>query len=104
MDFAEARRLAQNAGFHFVDVLAQGSLQACLDAPIRFSSRVPAMLRLPMLSELGMPNLAEGVVVRMAREASAGELRAGLKGRSGARAMFKQKIAEFSEKQYQNEG
>jgi Rnl2 family RNA ligase len=104
LDFAEARRQALKAGFHFVEVLAQGNLQACLDAPIRFSSRVPAMLRLPLLPELGMPNLAEGVVVRMAREASASELGAGFKGKGGTRAMFKRKIPEFSEKQYQNEG
>ena len=67
-------------------------------------SRVPSMLRLPMLPELGMHNLAEGVVVRMAREAVACESAIGSKGKGGARMMFKRKIAQFSEKQYQNEG
>jgi Rnl2 family RNA ligase len=104
LDFAEARHLALQAGFHFVEALAKGSLQACLDEPIRFSSRVPSMLRLPMLPELGMHNLAEGVVVRMAREAVACESAIGSKGKGGARMMFKRKIAQFSEKQYQNEG
>ena len=74
LDFAEARRLALEAGFDFVEVLKQGSLQACLEAPIRFSSRVPGMIGLPSLPELGMPNTTEGVVVRMACEASASNI------------------------------
>ena len=111
LDFAEARRLALAAGFHFVEALAQGSLQACLDVPVRFSSHVPAMLGLPSLASLGTPNLAEGVVVRMASEVKGSKPGAGPKGkgpalaqRGHARAMFKRKIAEFSEKQYQNSG
>ena len=105
LDFAEARLEARAAGFHFVAPLAQGSLQHCLDVPIRFASRVPAMLGLPSLPDVGVPNLAEGVVVRAAREAAPGLVGGGkaATGKGGARAMFKRKIEEFSEKMYRND-
>jgi len=99
LDFAVARKLATAAGFAFAAPLCRGSLQECLEHPVRFSSTVPATLGLPPLSEAGCENLAEGVVVRAACEAAPG---GGAKG--GARALFKRKIEEFSETQYQNGG
>mmetsp|Transcript_7479 Transcript_7479/g.12685 ORF Transcript_7479/g.12685 Transcript_7479/m.12685 type:complete len:375 (+) Transcript_7479:59-1183(+) len=89
-DFDEASAWCTEAGFLFAAPLMRGSLSACLDAPVRFKSTLAARLGLPPLSTA---NLAEGVVVRPAREPRS----------STARSLFKRKIAEFSETQYQNE-
>ena len=97
LDFDDARKAAEAAGFLFAAPLARGSLEACLEFPVRFASTVPGRLGLP--APEGTPNWAEGVVIRSAREASPG---AAGKGKGGARAVFKRKIDEFSESQYAN--
>lgn len=98
LDFAEARRLAEAAGFLFAAPMASGSLAHCLDFGFRFDSTLPARLGLPPLPG---PNLAEGVVLRAAMEVAPG---VSCGGRGGGRAMFKRKIAEFGESQYANNG
>ena len=84
-EFDAARRACEEAGFMFAAPIARGNLGACLGQE-RFGSRLAARLGLPPLE---CANLAEGVVVRSAREPA-----------DGGRAMFKQKIKEFSEAQY----
>jgi len=91
LDFDQARQLSEAAGFLFSAPLARGSLSVCLDFPVEYQSRLAARLGLPPLSG---DNLAEGVVVRSAVEAGG--------QKPGQRAMFKRKIAAFSEKQYSN--
>jgi len=90
LDFAIARQAALAAGFMFVAPLLQGSMSDCLAFDYRFSSTIPAMLKLPSLEE--DPNWAEGIVIRPAREPT-----------HGGRRMLKLKIEEFSEKQYSND-
>lgn len=84
-DFDAAASCCEAAGFLFAAVLARGTLPHCLESPIRFSSRLPARLGLPSLED---DNLAEGVVVRTARE--------GLP----LRTLLKRKIDEFGETRY----
>jgi len=99
LDFDDARALAEAAGFAFAEPLARGSLGECFAFSERFDSSVPARLGLPPLAG---HNLAEGVVVRAARELDPAEAEGG--GGGGNRLMFKRKIAEFSEKQYTHNG
>eukprot|EP00966_Prymnesium_polylepis_P273335 6314816-Prymnesium_polylepis.1 len=75
LDFDDARGTAEHAGFMFEEAIARGSLEACLDVPVRFPTRVSGWLGLPKLLE--QANLAEGVVVRSARAgATWGQLKA----------------------------
>lgn len=88
LGFDVAREAATSAGLRFAAPLFRGELAHCLSQPVRFVSTLPAALGLPPLPD----NWAEGVVVRPASEPP-----------SPPRRMFKLKIAEFSEKQYQND-
>lgn len=94
LDFDEARALAEEAGFLFVQPLVRGSLAACLEHGERFPSTIAARLGLPTLADA---NLAEGIVCRPVREPRR-------RGDGGGRGLFKLKIAEFSERQYENTG
>jgi len=96
LDFDVARAAAIAAGIRFTTPLLRGTLAQCLDAEVRFASTIPAALGLPPLPA-EVPNLAEGLVVRPAREPAAASA-----GR-GSRGLIKRKIPEFSEKQYSNE-
>eukprot|EP00326_Haptolina_ericina_P019102 CAMPEP_0181203670 /NCGR_PEP_ID=MMETSP1096-20121128/19519_1 /TAXON_ID=156174 ORGANISM="Chrysochromulina ericina, Strain CCMP281" /NCGR_SAMPLE_ID=MMETSP1096 /ASSEMBLY_ACC=CAM_ASM_000453 /LENGTH=352 /DNA_ID=CAMNT_0023294305 /DNA_START=41 /DNA_END=1099 /DNA_ORIENTATION=- len=96
LDFDLACAVAESAGFLFVQTVARGTLQECLDAPVRFDSRLSARLGLPSLPT---PNWAEGVVIRAVHEAQPGGSKKG-----GSRALFKRKIEEFGETQYKENG
>lgn len=90
LDHDDAKELCEQAGFMFVAPLFRGSLAECNSFPNRFDSTIPARFGLSPLSE---PNLAEGVVIRPAREPLHGN----------NRGLFKSKIPEFQEdKRYQN--
>ena len=86
INFDTAHVAATAAGLRFAAPLSRGSLAQCLGYNPRFTSTLPALLGLPALP--GDPNLAEGIVVRSVH---------------GPRRLVKIKIAEFSERQYQNE-
>lgn len=100
-DFDAAKTWCEAAGLAFVEPLLRGSLSACLARPVEFSSTIASRLGWPQLE--GNANLAEGLVVRPARER---KRRAGAGGAAfserGERGIFKRKIASFSEKQYDN--
>ena len=89
--FDIAHAAATAAGLSFAEPLSRGTLAQSLGYNPRFTSTLPARLGLPPLGD--DPNLAEGIVVRPAREPN-----------DGSRRLVKIKIPEFSEKQYQNEG
>eukprot|EP00756_Hemistasia_phaeocysticola_P018329 Hpha_TRINITY_DN15585_c1_g8::TRINITY_DN15585_c1_g8_i4::g.103903::m.103903 len=84
INFEEARRLCRGVDIPFAEPLFSGSLQKCLDFPVRFVTHVPRTLGLPVLAD----NWAEGVVVRPKIEPSKG------------RGLFKLKIPEFGEREY----
>ena len=94
LDFDVASAAAAAAGLQFAAPLCRGTLARCLDHPVKFKSTLPATLGLPPLDD----NWAEGVVIRPVREPVMGVSPA-----EGGRRLFKRKIAEFSEKQYQND-
>eukprot|EP00428_Durinskia_dybowskii_P024301 CAMPEP_0170246778 /NCGR_PEP_ID=MMETSP0116_2-20130129/23176_1 /TAXON_ID=400756 /ORGANISM="Durinskia baltica, Strain CSIRO CS-38" /LENGTH=408 /DNA_ID=CAMNT_0010497655 /DNA_START=91 /DNA_END=1317 /DNA_ORIENTATION=+ len=104
LDFSYAKSTCEACGFLFVQPLCSGSLAECLEFDYEFETTIPPLLGLPALP-LGAAgggdgrNLAEGVVVRPAREPRS--LR-GSRSSRGARGLFKRKIAAFSESQYQN--
>mgnify|MGYP002777944177 CR=1 FL=1 len=83
--FHELADLARSTGLLLPPVLRTGP-RALLDAlPVRYPTRVPALLGLPELGD----NLAEGHVVRPDARA-----------RPGARPTYKRKIAEFDEQRF----
>ncbi len=90
----KAMRLLQEAGFFCAVPLHVGSLPSCLDFNIYFPSTIPA--RLGFKQDVKGENLAEGVVIRSCCEIAIddGDVK------RGSRAMFKRKIASFSEKKY----
>jgi len=94
LDYNVARERSLAAGLMYAAPLARGPLAQCLAHNPRFTSTLPAALRLPPLPD--DPNLAEGIVVRPAREPPPHG--------HGGRALVKIKIGEFSERQYQNDG
>ena len=98
LHFDDARRAARDAGFHYVEPLCRGSLSDCIHFNPRFSSRIPAALGLPPLSDYD--NWAEGIVVRPSHEPNPP---GGAACPKGGRQLVKIKIAEFKEKQYRNE-
>ena len=109
-DFDDARALCEAAGFTFVEALLRGTLAECLAQPVEFSSTIGQRLGWPPL-ESGDPNLAEGLVVRPAREPRRKQKRgrgavqrsaAGAAEERGGRGVFKRKIAAFSERRYDN--
>ena len=91
LDFDDARAVATTCGLTFAEPLSRGTLAQCLAQPVRFVSRIPASLGLPLLAD----NWAEGVVIRPVRELAVSYT-------GGGRRMLKVKIPEFSEKQYGN--
>jgi Rnl2 family RNA ligase len=91
LDFARARELCVDAGFTFVEPLAEGPFHTLVsDFDIRFTSTVPKRLGLPALEG---PNLAEGIVIRSAREVPDPRKK---------RQCVKRKIPEFAEARYDN--
>mmetsp|Transcript_110078 Transcript_110078/g.322000 ORF Transcript_110078/g.322000 Transcript_110078/m.322000 type:complete len:370 (-) Transcript_110078:174-1283(-) len=101
LDFSEARSHCEAAGLTFAAPLFEGSLSECVDFSEVFETTIPQRLGLPRILDAGggNPNIAEGVVVRPAREPATC---------SGApaecRGLFKRKAPAFSEKRYQNDG
>lgn len=88
LDFDDAQALVERVGLMWNRALVRGSLTDVMCAPVEFSSTIPRRLGLPELDE---PNLAEGLVIRPARERVI-ETDAG-----PVRPLIKRKIASFSE-------
>eukprot|EP00658_Telonema_sp_P-2_P077360 TRINITY_DN6975_c0_g1_i1.p1 TRINITY_DN6975_c0_g1~~TRINITY_DN6975_c0_g1_i1.p1 ORF type:complete len:638 (+),score=141.30 TRINITY_DN6975_c0_g1_i1:147-2060(+) len=84
LNFSEARSVCKAADILFAEPVWEGSLAECLEPSCEFESTIPQRLGLPPLDA---PNLAEGCVIRM---------------REG-RGLFKRKIQQFSEVQYQHD-
>lgn len=81
----EVESLAAAAGLLVPPLVHRGPRGQCDAAPVRFATRVPALLGLPALAD----NLAEGLVLKPDARAPA-----------GARPGYKRKIAEFDEQRF----
>lgn len=103
LDFSEARRLCEASGLLFAQPLCEGTLMECLDFGYEFESTLPSRLGLPPLPAAGERNLAEGAVVRPAREPLQSAASSAKGGKESVRGLFKRKIEAFSEKRYQND-
>eukprot|EP00427_Karlodinium_veneficum_P052924 CAMPEP_0169371354 /NCGR_PEP_ID=MMETSP1017-20121227/35848_1 /TAXON_ID=342587 /ORGANISM="Karlodinium micrum, Strain CCMP2283" /LENGTH=353 /DNA_ID=CAMNT_0009469837 /DNA_START=54 /DNA_END=1114 /DNA_ORIENTATION=+ len=99
-----AADVCRESGFMFAETLFRGTLAECSDFEIEFETTIPCRLRLPPLplGASGERNLAEGCVVRPVGEPPS-HLEGVRAGKESTRGLFKRKIAQFSEKRYQNE-
>ena len=88
LDFVDAAAAAAAGAVR--SAARDGSLAECLEHPVEIESTVPATFGLPPIAG----NLAEGVVIRPAREPL----------RASDRGLFKRKIPQFSETRYTNNG
>lgn len=102
LDFNVAREVCLSAGLEFVEPLFQGTLAECLEIPYEFETTVPARLGLPPLPPGSDVNLAEGVVIRPAKEPRQPQTTT-VNFKDSLRGLFKRKPAAFSERQYQND-
>lgn len=91
LDYKIVCNVCTKAGLLYTQALFIGSYDEALHFDIRFESTLPAMLGLP---KLPFPNLAEGVVIKPARE-----LRL-TTAKESFRPVLKHKIREFSEVQF----
>jgi Rnl2 family RNA ligase len=91
LDYSIVSDVCTKAGLLYTHALFIGNYDEALHFDIRFESTLPAMLGLPRLP---FPNLAEGVVIKPARE-----LRL-TTAKESFRPLLKHKIREFSEVQF----
>jgi hypothetical protein len=80
--------LFKQSGFLYAEPLAMGTLQAMINYPLGFESKLPAKFGLPPLDK---PNVAEGIVIKPVKDIF-------LESKKGPkRVIFKRKVEGFAE-------
>lgn len=105
LPFDNARNTCVQSGLMFAEPLFRGTLAQCVDYKIEFTTTIPRRLGLPPIplnADCSESNLAEGCVVRPEIEPTC-RISGVRAGKESMRGLFKRKIAQFSEKRYQND-
>ncbi len=92
LDYDVCTRVFKSCGLLYAEPLLTGTLQAMLDFPLGWDSKIPAALGLPPLPG-HIKNLAEGVVVKPLKNIVIETTR----GNEPMRVIFKRKIEGFQE-------
>ena len=96
LDYDVCIKLFKSCGFLYAEPVATGSLQAMLNYPLGFNTKLPSKLGMPQLPADTKPNRAEGIVIKPVKtlvlDTAKGE----------RRVIFKRKIEGFMEKKQRN--